>query len=172
MVTPGDPQAAPGDLEQVRALLNTWRIANDTRAEVDDLADRPGPLRDLRDDLRAVVEGASEPDRTLTDWIVRLDLRAHVVDGRVAFRHAAGDAGDILSAVLAAIVTGTWTRLKTCPDCHWAFYDHTRNGSKRWCMMAPSGPGSRGCGNIAKVRRHRARARAERPALGSRDQPA
>lgn len=31
--------------------------------------------------------------------------------------------------------------------------DNTRNGSKKWCMMNPAGPQSRGCGNIAKARR-------------------
>lgn len=160
MVTAGDSQAAPGELEQVRALLNTWRIRNDTRAEVDDLAHAPGVLRDLRDDLRAVVEGAADADTVLSGWIARLDVRVCVADGQLGFTHDGGDAGNILTVVLAAIADGTWPRLKACPDCRWAFYDHTRNGSKRWCMMAPAGPGSRGCGNIAKVRRHRARARA------------
>jgi predicted RNA-binding Zn ribbon-like protein len=49
---------------------------------------------------------------------------------------------------------GTWDRLKACAadDCHWAFYDHTRNRSGRWCSMAV-------CGNRAKVERFRERAR-------------
>lgn len=34
--------------------------------------------------------------------------------------------------------------------CDWLFLDATRNRSRRWCDM-------RGCGNRAKVRRHRAR---------------
>jgi predicted RNA-binding Zn ribbon-like protein len=162
MVTSGDPQAAPGDLERVRALLNTWRIPNETRTEVDDLADCPGPLRDLRDDLRAVVEGTADTDSVLSGWIARLEVHVAVAGGRVTFTHDAGEAGDVLTTVLAAIGDGTWPRLKACPDCRWAFYDHTRNGSKRWCLMAPAGPGSRGCGNIAKVRRHRARSRDQR----------
>lgn len=36
--------------------------------------------------------------------------------------------------------------------CGWLFIDNTRNHSRRWCDM-------RGCGNRAKVRRHRARQR-------------
>jgi predicted RNA-binding Zn ribbon-like protein len=162
MVTSGDPQAAPGDLERVRALLNTWRIPNETRTEVDDLADSPGTLRDLRDDLRAVVEGTADADSVLSGWIDRLEVRVAVAGGHVTFTHGAGEAGDVLTTVLAAISAGTWPRLKACPDCRRAFYDHTRNGSKRWCLMAPAGPGSRGCGNIAKVRRHRARSRDQR----------
>lgn len=155
-------QAAPGALEEVRTLLNTWRIPNDTRVPVDELegtGQEDGELRALRDDLRAVVEGASEADRTLTAWIDRLGVTVVVDGGRVSFRHDAGRPGDLLAVVLDAVADGTWTRLKACPDCRWSFYDNTRNGSKRWCLMTAAGPGSRGCGNIAKVRRHRERAR-------------
>jgi predicted RNA-binding Zn ribbon-like protein len=35
------------------------------------------------------------------------------------------------------------------------FYDHTRNASKRWCLMNAGGPNGRACGTIAKVRRYR-----------------
>jgi predicted RNA-binding Zn ribbon-like protein len=160
-----DPQAAPGVLEEVRTLLNTWRVPNDTRVPVDEL-DGTGDvdetlrvLRALRDDLRAVVEGPTDADPTLTAWIDRLGVTVVVDGGRVRFRHDAGRPGDVLAIVLDAVVDGTWARLKACPDCRWSFYDNTRNGSKRWCLMTAAGPGSRGCGNIAKVRRHRERAR-------------
>jgi hypothetical protein len=159
MVSKIDPQAAPGSLEQVRTLLNTWRIPNDTRAEVDDLDDDGRGLRGLRDDLRAAVECRRDPDGVLTTWIDRLGITPAVEEGRLQFRHRAGALGDVLVVVLDAVVEGTWSRLKACPDCRWAFYDHTRNGSKRWCQMESSGPTRRGCGNIAKVRRHRERTR-------------
>ena len=47
---------------------------------------------------------------------------------------------------------GTWSRLKACPadDCHWAFYDESKNRSGTWCDMAV-------CGNRAKVRAYRER---------------
>jgi predicted RNA-binding Zn ribbon-like protein len=160
VVASDDPQAAPGDLEDVRALLNTWRIPNDTRTEVDDLALAPGVLRELRDAVRAVVEGTADGDAVLSGWIARLDVHVAVVGGQLTFTHDGGGAGNVLITVLGAIADGSWSRLKACPDCRWAFYDHTRNGSKRWCLMAAAGPGTRGCGNIAKVRRHRQRARA------------
>lgn len=153
-----DPQAAPGRLEEVRGLLNTWRIPNDTRVPVDELAaDDDDALRALRDDLRSLVEGRQDVDGVLTSWIDRLDVRVVVADGRLAFRHDAGRPGDMLTAVLDAVAAGTWSRLKACPDCRWSFYDNTRNGSKRWCLMSAAGPGTRGCGTIAKVRRHRSR---------------
>lgn len=143
----------------MRTLLNTWRIPNDsrTRAPIDELDD-DGEIRALRDDLRAVIEGTADQDQTLTAWIGSLGVTVAVQDGGLAFRHRAGRPGDILTVVLEAVANGTWPRLKACPDCRWAFYDNTRNGSKRWCLMAAAGPGSRGCGNIAKVRRHRQRA--------------
>jgi predicted RNA-binding Zn ribbon-like protein len=47
---------------------------------------------------------------------------------------------------------GSWERLKVCPadDCLWAFYDRSRNRSRRWCDMEV-------CGNRAKVRGYRER---------------
>ncbi len=72
--------------------------------------------------------------------------------------HAGGRAGDYLAIVLAAIADRTWPRLKACPDCRWVFFDHTRNGSKRWCLMN-AGPTGRACGTIDKVRRFRQRQR-------------
>ena len=160
-----DPQAAPGALEQVRELLNSWLIPNDTREPTDrfdDLARRrrwapqeAAIARELRDDLRAAVDGGSRDLEFLNGWISRLDVRPAVAGGELSYRHAAGPAGDLLAAVLAAVSDGTWLRLKTCPDCRWAFYDRTRNGSKRWCLMYAGGPNGRACGSIAKMRRYR-----------------
>jgi predicted RNA-binding Zn ribbon-like protein len=44
-------------------------------------------------------------------------------------------------------------RIRLCanPDCGWLFYDDSRNRSRRWCDVAV-------CGNLLRVRRHRARA--------------
>jgi AcrR family transcriptional regulator/predicted RNA-binding Zn ribbon-like protein len=55
-------------------------------------------------------------------------------------------------AFLAVQARGEWLRLKVCasPDCRWAFWDGTRNRSRRWCDMA-------GCGNRAKNRAWRSR---------------
>jgi predicted RNA-binding Zn ribbon-like protein len=70
---------------------------------------------------------------------------------------AAGDGVDAVLARLLAIIAradaeGTWARLKTCPadDCHWAFYDFSRNHSRTWCDMKV-------CGNRAKARTYRSR---------------
>ena len=66
----------------------------------------------------------------------------------------AGALGRIVAVVYEAIANGTWERLKACePDsCRWAFYDHSKNQSGRWCHSAI-------CGNRERSRRayHRRR---------------
>ena len=152
-----DDQAAPGDLERVRTLLNTWLIPNDTREPADRF--RGGTIvRELRDDLRRVVEGAASADHVLNTWVRRLDVTPRVAASVVRFR-GNGTAGGLMAIVLAAMSEGTLSRLRACPDCRWVFYDHTRNGSKRWCLMTAGGPSGRSCGSIAKVRAHRERVR-------------
>ena len=154
-------------------LLNSWLIPNDTRQPTDHFAglvrqhawrQRDARLiRELRDDLRRMVERRSrsshqEPaaaDDTLNRWIAQLGVRVSVTGGKVTYTHDAGPAGAFLTAVIGAVATGTWSRLKACPDCRWVFYDHSRNGSKRWCLMYAGGTAGRACGTIAKVRRYR-----------------
>jgi predicted RNA-binding Zn ribbon-like protein len=69
-----------------------------------------------------------------------------------------GALGRILAVVAAAMADGTWYRLKACREdsCRWAFYDHTKNHSGRWCQMAE-------CGNRAKARAYRRRHSAHEP---------
>jgi predicted RNA-binding Zn ribbon-like protein len=152
-----DEQAAPGDLERIRSLLNTWLIPNDTRAPTDRFRGNT-IVREVRDDLRRVVDGSATADDVLNPWVRRLDVTPRIAGGAIVFR-GTGRAGALVSHVLAAIADGTWKRLKACPDCGWVFYDHTRNGSKRWCLMTAGGPNGRSCGSIAKVRAHRERIR-------------
>lgn len=165
-----DAQAAPGRLELVRELLNSWRIPNDTRVPADlfgrTLAGRHGAssreaaaVRALRDDLRACVEAPDRAEARLNAWIRRLRVSPVVAKGAVRFDSRGATPGRILGIVLAAIADGQWPRLKACPDCRWVFYDHTRNGGKRWCLMNAGGPQGRACGTIAKVRRYRERQR-------------
>jgi predicted RNA-binding Zn ribbon-like protein len=60
--------------------------------------------------------------------------------------------GAIAVAITEAAVTGTWTRLKSCPGhlCGWAFYDRSAAARSRWCSMQL-------CGARAKMRTYRAR---------------
>lgn len=58
----------------------------------------------------------------------------------------------VLGGVVTAVADGTWARFKTCAadDCRYAFYDHTRNRSARWCDVA-------GCGVNTRMRAYRTR---------------
>ncbi len=64
--------------------------------------------------------------------------------------------GVLLAITATAMLDGSWQRLKACPghDCGWAFYDHSRNQTGRWCSMAV-------CGGRAKARAHYHRRREE-----------
>jgi hypothetical protein len=172
MVSHADPNhVAPGRLEVVRELLNTWLIPNDTREARDDLdgwlSDRDVPrrqwpeVRRFRDEARAAVENPGQLGAGANEWIERYRIVPMVSGDRLELKVVQTLAGQLAAIVVEAIGNGTISRLKACPDCRWVFYDNTRNGAKKWCMMNSGGPESRGCGNIAKARRHRARQRAE-----------
>jgi predicted RNA-binding Zn ribbon-like protein len=49
--------------------------------------------------------------------------------------------GAIFAITARAMIDGTWQRFKACPGrgCGWAFYDHSRNQSARWCSMTVCG---------------------------------
>ena len=65
-----------------------------------------------------------------------------------------GALAQLLAIVAQATQKGTWQRLKACPRecCMWAFYDHSKNRSGRWCSMDS-------CGNVEKARAFRERRR-------------
>jgi predicted RNA-binding Zn ribbon-like protein len=65
-----------------------------------------------------------------------------------------GALGVLLAIAASAMIDGSWPRLKLCPGehCGWAFYDHSRNQSGRWCSMTV-------CGGRAKARAHYRRLR-------------
>jgi predicted RNA-binding Zn ribbon-like protein len=174
---------APGRLESVRKLMNTWLLPSATRVPEDRL---PALLRDqegwrqtfpelplgagdsaellveLRDELRQMV-GGDDWLETLRRWLERFPPVVDVVTSAEAttVQHApqpdSGVAAWILAAVVDAISDDTWFRLKRCPDCQWIFYDRTRSRTKVWCDMLAGDAGGRSCGTIAKVRRYRER---------------
>jgi predicted RNA-binding Zn ribbon-like protein len=87
-----------------------------------------------------------------------LELR-FAPDGRPRWQPAGRGAldralGTVLAVTATAFADGTWARLKVCPGphCGWAFYDHSRNGSGRWCSMDV-------CGGRVKARAHYRRRR-------------
>jgi predicted RNA-binding Zn ribbon-like protein len=165
------PQAAPGPLRLVQLFVNTvnhetgrellatpaqaasWFAEQGIALEVS----RPQleRVRDVRSELQAFVQGekpgermreASQRARLILD-LDRPELipQADGVDGAL---------GVLLASVYDAIRDGSWSRLKACQNCRWAFWDRSRSRTAVWCSMQL-------CGNRAKVRRYRARRRAK-----------
>jgi predicted RNA-binding Zn ribbon-like protein len=77
---------------------------------------------------------------------------------------AVGALGRLLAAAVTAQIDGTWKRLKACRRCHWAFYDHSKNRSGRWCVMSI-------CGNRVKAQAYRAHHRGSKRGRASSRPP-
>jgi predicted RNA-binding Zn ribbon-like protein len=134
-------------------------------------ADEPvseGDLRralDVREGLRALLlANNGEPlDEAAVKRLERAASRAGV---RLSFGQAGrpelvpdavgvdGAIAHLMAIVAGAERDGSWERLKACPrdSCYWAFYDRSKNRSKRWCRMEA-------CGNVEKARAYRERRR-------------
>jgi predicted RNA-binding Zn ribbon-like protein len=130
-VTAADLRRALEVREGLRALLmaNNGMAPDGERVErLDRAAARAG--------VRVRFEAGAEP---------QLTPEARGVDGAI---------GRLMAIVAASVEQGTWRRLKACPRdvCHWAFFDHSKNRSGRWCQMEV-------CGNIEKARAFRERHR-------------
>jgi predicted RNA-binding Zn ribbon-like protein len=140
------------------------------------LVDRRAQVRDhdllralaLRESLRTLARSADGDTRAAVRARQRVDEVA--AGARIEVRFApdgpvfigAPDAGvdgafgALLAIVAQSIADGSWSRLKICPGdhCGWAFYDHSRNRSSRWCSMAV-------CGGREKARAHYRRHRGD-----------
>lgn len=107
--------------------------------------------------VRAAVAG-SPPDQADVDLINRTALatpaRPQLIDGDIVMT-ADLPVEAALSALSADVIERLGARrrqrLRACPDCRMLFFDSSRPGRRIWCSSAS------GCGNRAKVRRHRAR---------------
>ena len=116
----------------------------------------------VREGLRALARGSGElAELNHAAGGVAIELRFAIAGPRMV--PGAGSAIDralalVLSTAARAMIDGSWEKLKICPgdDCGWAFYDHSRNQSGRWCSMAV-------CGGRAKARAHYRRHRGEGP---------
>ena len=119
-------------------------------------------LIDFRETMRSVAASDSvtnEGIEWLFDETIETAIRFRVIDGVPHVVGAAEDASDryvdTLTVILGeAVREGSWARFKICanPDCRWAFYDHSKNSSGRWCSMEY-------CGSRAKISTFRAKNR-------------
>lgn len=135
-------------------LRSRGLVRGNAVATADDLAF----AKTVREGLRSVLathaghEADAEAVRRLDDALAGLPLRVSFTAS--SFGLASADAGvrgalaGVLDAVRASREEGSWSRLKVCDraTCRWAYYDHSKNRSSRWCTMA-------GCGNAVKMRR-------------------
>jgi predicted RNA-binding Zn ribbon-like protein len=174
------PNAAPGRLRLVQELVNTcddehgreWLATTaELRAwlRARSLVGARTPVRDpelrraleLREALRELMIANNVGTTSAGGLAVLNEVAART---RLAVRFdEAGAAlvprshgveralGEIVAIVADALRDGSWRRLKACRNCHWAFYDESRNRSGTWCSMLL-------CGNRLKTRAYRRRA--------------
>jgi predicted RNA-binding Zn ribbon-like protein len=132
--------AARARLFRLRALLRDLIMAlaagkAPKAAELDELnafaSARPAASRLVREGGAFRLEAV--PEKTDWPWVL----------------------GEIALSLSRLLAEGDPRRLKVCDngDCGWAFYDESKNRSRRWCSAAD-------CGNLIKVRRFRERQRA------------
>ncbi len=96
----------------------------------------------LREALRDVLSGDQAAVERVNAAGERAGLRALLrPDGRSTLEPTAagvdGALGRLVAIVHGAVAAGTWAHLKACDRdrCRWAFYDHSKNHSARWCVM-------------------------------------
>jgi predicted RNA-binding Zn ribbon-like protein len=164
------PHAAPGSLRLVQQFLNTsdHEYDNEWIGTPRDFASWLGErsidvarvtgadtarARRVRDALRELVIGdpTSEARDVLESEAARATLRVSFESGLVPARPGVdGFLASVFAVVHDSMRDGSWQRLKACPNCHWAFWDESKNRSATWCSMEL-------CGNRLKTKRYRAK---------------
>jgi predicted RNA-binding Zn ribbon-like protein len=145
-------------------------LAPGARLGADDLP----RARAVREGLRTILLGhaghSSDPAalEAYTVTLAELPVRLEYINGRHRLVTALDEPAayafvELLEAIQQCEKDHTWHRLKVCArdSCRWAFYDASRNQTRRWCSMA-------GCGNHIKMKRAYANRRArQKQAAGS-----
>ena len=164
---PGGRRPAPGDLGLVQAFVNSnydlelehgaellhspaglrkWLVRRGLieRRARSTMADLHRALA-VREGLGALLVAKHEGTKPDPLAIAALSGRITVSlegDGP-RFTRASGNVDGALDLILgvaaAAMLDGSWARLKACRECSWAFYDHSRNGAGNWCSMQVCG---------------------------------
>jgi predicted RNA-binding Zn ribbon-like protein len=168
------PKAAPEPLRVVQKLLNTrdGEHAHEwlgTPRELSAWLDQHGMsvgrvtsadverVQRVREALRQLVIVNNHGGDVDPKHRAALDAEAERATLRVSFDRAElvpaargidGVLARIFAVVHEAMRDGTWQRLKGCKNCHWAFYDESKNRSATWCSMEL-------CGNRLKTKRYR-----------------
>jgi predicted RNA-binding Zn ribbon-like protein len=177
---PNERLASYGDLvewaEQAEVLSEpvARRLRRVARADPAAAADALRDAHSLREAVHEVVTARAErrePGAAAAEMLNRFlgralgRLRLGVEGDACSWTFV--DQGDELDRMLwpvawsaASLLTSADASLvRTCANehCGWLFVDRSRNRSRRWCDM-------KGCGDMAKARRHYARKRSSAPA--------
>jgi predicted RNA-binding Zn ribbon-like protein len=162
------PDAADSPSEQLREPddLNTWLSERfpgiDARCGERELTD----ARMLRAGVARLAVATASAEARSGDDIDIVNLFAATPDIPPVLAGGARQAGRTRPTATQALATiardavrlfgpdaGGRIRVCSAPDCAYIYLDTSRAGTRRWCSMQR-------CGNRAKVRAHRARARA------------
>jgi len=173
------PKAAPEPLRLVQLFVNTvdhehGRELLGSPADLRDWLGEHLPVKvarskltdlaralELREALRSLLRGnngfATPPDAVAAINRAARAARLSILmtpAGQVKLEPEAAGVdsalGHIVAVAMAAMLDGSWRRLKACRQCRWSYYDYSRNRSARWCSMSI-------CGNRAKTRAYRRR---------------
>ena len=153
------PKAAPEPLRQVQLLVNSVDLENEVDWLPDWLAEHGlgeserERAAELREALRALVlaNNGRRLERASLDVLNRAAVSVGLGEDAELRFAPRGDALDgVVAIAFAAMLDGTWSRLKACRNCRWCFYDYSPNRSATWCSMQL-------CGNRRKTRAYRAR---------------
>jgi predicted RNA-binding Zn ribbon-like protein len=154
-----DLEEGTDDLGTARGLAG-WASATLGRAGGKASSADADIARRVRAGLRGLSAGNSgeEPDASVladaATAVASLPLEVRLSrDGSAIGSSATGPRGalgEMVASYIRAVEQGRWARVKLCasPTCRWAFWDNSRNMSRRWCMMAR-------CGSRAKMRTYR-----------------
>jgi len=169
------PKAAPEPLRLVQLFLNTkdheygrewlatpadlrtWLADRGFRGAVDEA--QLVRVRKVRSALHAFLLGERDDQNVLEREAKRAPLRVSF-DGLELVPVETGADGflaRLFAVVHEARRDGSWERLKGCRNCHWVFYDESKNRSAAWCSMEL-------CGNRLKTKRYRVRRYASKSA--------
>lgn len=148
------------DLTLFNALLRMWGLPPRTALTTEQSGELIALRALLTDAVIAIAEGRAPAAETLAQLnshlsagAVQYALEPTATGCRAALRPAS-ETDDLRSALVRSFAQFTMdhdlSRLRVCanPDCHWVFYDETRNASHRFC--------GNDCSSLIRVRRYRA----------------
>jgi predicted RNA-binding Zn ribbon-like protein len=181
-VQPGGRLPAPPHLAPLQDLLNTVNLESGddelsadlfpawsaARRVLDAREEDRTRLQAFREDLRAwAADHDEQVPAAVAGGIAAAQLGVAVVDGHLRTTSPTPFGrlvADVVEGIRVAQRDDEWKRVKICQrgSCRWAFYDHSRNNSSRWC--ASSICGAREKSRRAYRRRVQPATAAERPA--------